>query len=58
MYLDGTSGHNLLYLDARLKNRVTYVEWDKTIMGPIFDQQGVEQGGPNSSEEYKLYNNE
>ena len=27
-------------------------------MGPINDQQGVEQGGPNSSEEYKLYNNE
>ena len=27
-------------------------------MGPIHDQQGVEQGGPNSSEEYKIYNNE
>ena len=27
-------------------------------MGPIRDQLGVEQGGPNSSEFYKLYNNE
>ena len=27
-------------------------------MGPIRDQLGVEQGGPNSSEQYKLYNNE
>ena len=58
MYLDGTCGKSLLFLDARLKNRVTYVEWDKEIMGPIKDQQGVEQGGPNSSEEYKIYNNE
>ena len=27
-------------------------------MGPIMDQLGVEQGGPNSSEHYKTYNNE
>ena len=27
-------------------------------MGPIHDQLGVEQGGPNSSEFYKIYNNE
>ena len=35
MYLDGTSGHSLLYLDARLENRKTYVEWEKVLMGPI-----------------------
>ena len=58
MYLDGTSGHSLLYLDKRLESRETYIEWDKTLMGPIKDQQGVEQGGQNSSEQYKLYNNE
>ena len=58
MYLDGTSGHSLVYLDARLENRVTYVEWDRVLMGPINDQQGVEQGGTNSTEEYKIYNNE
>ena len=27
-------------------------------MGPINDELGVEQGGPNSSEHYKVYNNE
>jgi hypothetical protein len=27
-------------------------------MGPIRDQLGVEQGGPNFSEFYKIYNNE
>ena len=27
-------------------------------MGPIRDQLGFEQGGPNSSEFYKIYNNE
>ena len=58
MFLDGTGGHSLLYLDARIDNRVTYIEWDKTLMGPINDEQGVEQGGPNSTEEYKIYNNE
>ena len=58
MYLDGTDGHSLLYLDARLKHRSTIIEWDKHLMGPIYDQQGVQQGGPNSSEQYKLYNNE
>jgi hypothetical protein len=27
-------------------------------MGPIHDEQGVEQGGPTSSDKYKIYNNE
>ena len=54
MYLDGTAGHSLLYLYERLANRVTFIEWEKTIKGRIHDQQGIEQGGPNSSEEYKL----
>ena len=58
MFLDGTEGHNLLFLDARLKNRKTIIEWESTLMGPIHDQQGVEQGGINSSDEYKIYNNE
>ena len=34
MFLDGTAGESLLYFDARLENRVTFVEWEKTIMGP------------------------
>ena len=32
MYLDGTSGHSLVFLDEPLKNRETYIEWDKNIM--------------------------
>ena len=51
-------GHALLYAKQRLMNRKTFLDWDKTIMGPIHDQQGVEQGGVNSSDYYKLYNNE
>ena len=58
MFLDGTGGHSLLFLDARLQNRKTIIEWESTLMGPINDQQGVEQGGINSSDEYKIYNNE
>ena len=26
-------------------NRITFCEWDKQLMGPINDEQGVEQGG-------------
>ena len=54
MYLDGTKGSFLLYLDARLKSRVSYIEWDRRIIGPIHE----EQGSVNGSEENKLYNNE
>jgi hypothetical protein len=47
----------LLYLDNRLKNRHTFIEWDKTLMGPVKDRLGVEQGGINSDRLYKLANN-
>ena len=47
-YLAGSEGHGLLYLNNRLKNRHTYIEWDKTLMGPVLDRLGVEQGGCNS----------
>ena len=58
MFLDGTCGHSLIYLDKRLENRTTVVEWDKHLMGPVNDEQGVEQGNINSSDQYKIYNNE
>ena len=45
-------------MNALAGNRVTYIEWEKILTGPIHDQQGIEQGRPNSLEEYKLYNNE
>ena len=54
----GTDGHALLYLDQRLKHRITYCEYDKELMGPIKDELGLEQGGVSSSDVHKLYNNE
>ena len=56
-YLAGSDGHGLLYLNNRLKNRKTFTEWDKTLMGPVRDKLGVEQGGCNSDRLYKLANN-
>ena len=54
----GTTDQGLVYLDNRLGNRLTYCEWSKTIMGPIIDKLGVEQGGVNSDKLYKLANND
>ena len=34
------------------------IEWDKEILGPIKDTQGVEQGGRPSDKIYRLVNNE
>ena len=45
-------------IDQRLKNRKTVCEWNQTLMGPIADECGVEQGGIISSDLYKVYNNE
>ena len=58
MFLDGTADHALVYFDQRLTNRKTIIEWDKELLSPIHDEQGVEQGGIKSGELYKLYNNE
>ena len=58
MYLAGTSDQRLIYIDKRLTNRQTLVDFDYQLMGPIFDQRGLEQGGVSSSDAYKLYNNE
>ena len=58
LFTAGTDDHRLLYIDKRLKNRRTFCEYDKQMMGPILDTKGVEQGGIASSDNYKLYNNE
>ena len=58
LFVAGTNGHWLLYLDQRLKNRKTFCEYDRQLMGPIEDNKGLEQGGVKSSDEYKIYNNE
>ena len=57
-YLAGSQDQGVLYLDNRLKRRQAFVEWDKTLMGPILDLLGVEQGGCNSDRLYKLANNQ
>ena len=58
LHLLGTSGQRLVYIDNRLKNRKTFLEWDKTVLGPIKDELGFEQGGISSGEFYICYNNE
>ena len=44
LFVAGTDGHQLLYLDQRLKNRKTFCEYDRQLMGPIEDNKGLEQG--------------
>ena len=58
LYLAGMAGNSLLYMDNRLNNRLTYCSWENELMGPIKDELGLEQGGCNSSDAYKIYNNE
>ena len=58
LYIAGMSGNSLLYINNRLSNRVTFCNWGGEIMGPIYDEHGLEQGGCNSSDWYKIYNNE
>ena len=58
LFLDSTPDQRVRYWDLRLANRTTFCQWETSTMGPIKDQLGVEQGGPNSSEFYKIYNNE
>ena len=53
----GTTDQGLQYLDARMANRRTFPQWGTTLMGPICDKLGVEQGAVNSDRLYKLINN-
>ena len=53
----GTTDQGLLYLDSRLANRRTFPQWGTTLLGPICDTLGVEQGAVNSDRIYKLVNN-
>ena len=58
LFLDTTPDQRIRYWDLRLANRTTFCQWESSTMGPIKDELGVEQGAPNSSEFYKIYNNE
>ena len=58
LYKAGVPGSAILFMDNRLANRRTVYEWDGQKMGPAVDKTGFEQGGINSGDYYKLYNNE
>ena len=56
--INNKGDQSLLYLNNRLENRQTFIDWDGQLMGPIYDEQGVEQGGINSSDLYKVFGKE
>ena len=58
LYMSGMEGNSLLYIDNRLTNRLSFLEFNKETVGPIHDECGLEQGGVYSSDLYKLYNND
>ena len=58
LYFSGTDGEILLYLSNRLSNRKTFLDWNGQLMGPILDEQGLEQGGVQSSDFYKIFGKE
>ena len=45
MFMAGMDGSSLLYINERLTHRRTFLDWDKTIMGPIVDEHRSEEGG-------------
>ena len=51
------TGSALLLINNRLENRSTVYQWDGEMLGPVRDKTGFEQGGINSGDFYKLYNN-
>ena len=57
LFKAGVTGSALLLLNNRLENRSTVYQWDGEMLGPARDTTGFEQGGINSGDFYKLYNN-
>ena len=58
LFVAGVTGSALLLVNNRLENRSTVYQWDGQMLGPGQDSTGFEQGGINSGDFYKLYNNE
>ena len=56
-YKAGTTDKSLIFFNNRIGGRRTFVQWEKTLMGPIEDKRGLEQGAINSDRLYKLINN-
>ena len=57
LYHYGIQDQGLIMIYQRLKHRKTICEWNGQLMGPVIDLWGVEQGGRNSSELYKVFDN-
>ena len=55
---DHKADASLLYLANRLSSRRTFLQFSTTLMGPIQDQRGVEQGGVNSGDQFQVVNTE
>ena len=53
LFLDTSADQRIRYWDLRLANRTTFCQCEGETMGPIDDQLGVEQGGPNGSEQQR-----
>ena len=49
---------SLLYMANRLASRRTFLQFSTTMMWPIHDERGVEQGGVSSGDEFQLVNSE
>jgi hypothetical protein len=58
LYKAEIDGAAITFIDKRLEHRATVYEWNGVLMGPGRDGTGFEQGGINSGDFYKLYNNE
>ena len=57
LFMAGISGSAMVLINNRLENRCTVYQWDGEMLGPASDITGFEQGGINSGDYYKLYNN-
>ena len=58
LYHAQKADQSINYIDLRMSNRETVVDWNGQLMGPISDEQGLEQGGISSSDLYKIYGRE
>ena len=57
LYHCGINDKGFLVIDKQLKHRKTFCEWNGIFVGPIHNKWGLEQGGKNSSEFYKVFKN-
>ena len=55
LFFAQATDQSILHIDSRLAHRETVVDFDGHLMGPISDQQGLEQGGISSSDLFKIY---